>query len=72
MKTALRGPGRTGMTADHLFPILWSEVDSEMFVQVASILAVCDKPEKDGIRLERLSALAKLDGSGRFGDENNG
>ena len=52
------------MTADHLFPILESEVDSGMLVQVASRLAVGDIPEEvvDGIRFGRLTALAKPDG----------
>ena len=52
------------MTADHLFPILESEVDSGMLVQVASRLADGDIPEEvvDGIRLGRLTALAKPDG----------
>ena len=66
LRTARRGaaPGPSGMTADHLFPILESEVDSGMFVQVASRLAVGDVPEEvvDGIRLGRLTALAKPDG----------
>ena len=36
LRTARRGaaPGPSGMTADHLFPILESEVDSGMLVQV--------------------------------------
>ena len=59
--------GPSGMTADHLFPILESEVDSGMLVQVASRLAVGDIPEEvvDGIRLGRLTALAKSDGGVR-------
>ena len=72
------------MTADHLFPILESEVDSGMLVQVASRLAVGDIPEEvvDGIRLGRLTALAKpgwrCEGDRRrrhcstFGGENHG
>ena len=68
-RTARRGaaPGPSGMTADHLFPILESEVDSGMLVQVASRLAVGDIPEEvvDGIRLGRLRALAKPDGGVR-------
>ena len=42
LRTARRGaaPGTSRMTADHLFPILESEVDSGMLVQVASRLAV--------------------------------
>ena len=55
------------VTADHLFPILESEADSELLVQVASKLAVVDVPEEviDGIRLGRLTALAKPDGGVR-------
>ena len=66
LRTARRGaaPGPSGMTADHLFPILESETDSELLVQVASKLAIADVPEEviDGIRLGRLTALAKPDG----------
>ena len=69
LRTARRiaAPGPSGMTADHLFPILESEVDAAMFVQDASRLAVGEVPEEvaDGIRLGRLTALAKLDGGVR-------
>ena len=34
------------MSVDHLFPIVESEIDSGMFVQVASRLAVGDVPEE--------------------------
>ena len=55
------------MTADHLFSILESEADSELLVQVASKLAVGDVPDEviDGIRVGRLTALAKPDGGVR-------
>ena len=57
LRTARRGaaPGPSGMT-DHLFPIFESETDSELFVQVASKLAIADVPQEvtDGIRLGRL------------------
>ena len=54
---------RSGMTADHLFPFLESEADSELLVQVASKLAVVDVPEEviDGIRFgDELTRLARL------------
>ena len=55
------------MTADHLFPILESEADSELLVQVVSKLVVADVPERviDGIHLGRLTALSKPDGGVR-------
>ena len=55
------------MTADHLFSILESEADSELLVQVAFKLAVGDVPDEviDGIRVGRLTALAKPDGGAR-------
>ena len=47
------------MTADHLFPILESEVG--LFVQVVSRLAVGDIPEEvDGIRLGWLTVWPSL------------
>ena len=44
-----------------------SEADSELLVQVASKLAVGDVPDEviDGIRVGRLTALAKPDGGVR-------
>ena len=69
LRTARRGAvaGPSGMTADHLFSILDSEADSELLVQVASKLAVGDVPDEviDGIRVGRLTALAKPDGGVR-------
>ena len=69
LRTARKGaaPGPSGMTADHLFPILESEADSEQLEQVASNLAVADVPVEviDGIRLGLLTALAKPDGGVR-------
>ena len=55
------------MTADHMFSILESEADSELLVQVVSKLAVGDVPDEviDGIRVGRLTALAKPDGGVR-------
>ena len=48
LRSARRGAahGPSGVTADHLFPILEREVDSGMLVQVASRLAVGDIPER--------------------------
>ena len=66
LRTARHGaaPGPSGMTVDHLFPILESEPDSELLVQVVSKLACGDVPEEviDGIRLWRLTALNKPGG----------
>ena len=54
------------MTADHLFLILESEADSELLVQVAFKSAVADVPKViDGIRLGRLTTLAKPNGGVR-------
>ena len=55
------------MTVDHLFPVLESEPDSELFVQVVSKLACGDVPEEviDDTWLRRLTALNKPDGGVR-------
>ena len=54
-------------SVEHLFCILESEADSELLVQAASKLAVGDVPDEviDGIRVGRLTALAKPDGGVR-------
>ena len=69
LRTARRGAsaGPSGMTADHLFPVLESDRDSALLVQVASKLARGDVPEEviDSIRLGRLTALNKPDGGVR-------
>ena len=69
LRTARKGAAAfpSGETADHLFTILESEVDSELLVQNASKLAVGDVPDEviDGIRVGRLTALAKPDGGVR-------
>ena len=69
LRTARRGAasGPSGMTADHLFPILESEPDSELLVQVVSKLACGDVPQDviNGIRLGILTALNKPDGGVR-------
>ena len=55
------------MTSDHLFPVLESDVDSELFIQVSSLLAVVNVPEEiiEAIRLGRMTALSKPDGGVR-------
>ena len=55
------------MTSDHLFPVLESDVESELFVQVSSLLAVGNVPEEiiEAIRLGRMTALSKRDGGVR-------
>ena len=42
LRKARRGaaPGQSGMTSDHLFPLLESEAVSELFTRVGSLLAV--------------------------------
>ena len=59
--------GPSGMTSDHLFPVLENEGDSERLVEVASLLAVDRVPEEitDALRLGRLTALSKPDGGVR-------
>ena len=51
------------MTSDHLFPILESEVDSGLFGQVGSLLAVGNVPPAilQALRLGRMTALCKPD-----------
>ena len=62
------GPTRCGARAirdeDHLFPVLESDVESALFVQVSSLLAVGNVPEEiiEAIRLGRMTALSKPDG----------
>ena len=48
LRKARRGaaPKPSRMTSDHLFPVLESDVESELFVQVSSLLAVVNVPEK--------------------------
>ena len=59
--------GPSGMTADHIFPLLESEHDSQFFCQAASALACGEIPEEilSGFRLGRLIALRKPDGGVR-------
>ena len=55
------------MTSDHLFPLLSHERDSELLVQVGSLLARGDVPDViiEAIRLGRVTALSKPDGGVR-------
>ena len=59
--------GPSGMTSDHLFPILESEVDSGLFGQVGSLFAVGNVPPAilQALRLGRMTALCKPDGGVR-------
>ena len=52
------------MTSDHLFPLFSHERDSELLVQVCSLLATGDVPDViiEAIRLGRVTALSKPDG----------
>ena len=69
LRKARRGaaPGPSGMTSDHLFLVLESDVESDLFVQVSSLLAVGNVPEEiiEAIRLGRMTALSKPDGGVR-------
>ena len=68
LRTSRRGVagGPSGMTADHLFPILDSEADSELLATVASIMAQGVIPDDiAGIGLGWLTALTKPDGGVR-------
>ena len=59
--------GPSGMTADHLFPILENERDSSLFVQAATSLARGNIPEviMEAIRFGQMTALRKPDGGVR-------
>ena len=69
LHTSRRGAaaGPSGMTADHLFPILESETDSELLTRVASTLATGCVPGEvlQGLRLGQITALKKPDGGVR-------
>ena len=69
LRTARRGaaPGPSGMTSDHLFPLLESDHDSDLFCQVGSLLATGNVPTEvlEGFKLGRLTALRKPDGGVR-------
>ena len=59
--------GPSGMTSDHLVPVLESEAASDLLTQVVSLLAVVQVPHTvlEAIRLGRLTALQKPDGGVR-------
>ena len=67
MRKGRRGaaPGPSGLTSDHLFPVL--EREAELLAQVGSLLAVGNVAEEiiDAYRLGRLTALIKPDGGVR-------
>ena len=69
LRKARRGaaPGPSGMTSDHLFPVLEREADSQLLAKVGSCLAVGNVPDEiiDAIRLGRITALSKPDGGVR-------
>ena len=69
LRKARRGAaaGPSGMTSDHLFPVLENEGDSDLFVRVASLLASGNVPPAiaQAIRLGRMTALSKPDGGVR-------
>ena len=69
LRRARRGaaPGPSGMTSDHLYPVLESEAASELLTQVAGLFAVGQVPHDilEAIRLGRLMALEKPDGGVR-------
>ena len=69
LRRARRGaaPGPSGVTSDHLYPVLESEAASELLTQVASLFAVGQVPHHilEAIRLGRLTALQKPDGGVR-------
>ena len=69
LRRARRGGGArpSGMTSDHLFPVLESEAASELLTQVASLFAVGQVLHDilEAIRLGRLTALQKPDGGVR-------
>ena len=69
VRKARRGAaaGPSGVASDHLFPVLESEVVSDLLTQVASLLATGQVPGEilDAIRLGRLTALSKPDGGVR-------
>ena len=59
--------GPSGMTSEHLIPLLDNERDSAAFARVAPLMARREVPTSalEGIRLGRLTALKKPDGGVR-------
>ena len=66
VRSAKRGSagGPTGMTAEHLHPLLDHSRDSQLFFQAAEFLARAQVPPsiQDAIRLGRFTVLSKPDG----------
>ena len=66
LRKARHGPaaGPSGMTSDHLFPVLENECDSDLLCRVASLFAVGQVPDSilEPVRLGRMTALTKSDG----------
>ena len=69
VRSARRGAaaGPSGMTADHLRPLLESERDSEVLAELGASLAKGEGPEVvwEAIRMGRMTALRKADGGVR-------
>ena len=69
LRRARRGAaaGSSGMTSDHLFSVVKSEMASELFTQVASLFAAGQVFHDilEAIKLGRLTALQKTDGGVR-------
>ena len=69
VRSARRGAaaGPSGMTADHLRPLLESERDSEVLSELGASLARGEGPEVvwEAIRMGRMTALRKADGGVR-------
>ena len=69
LRSAKRGPSGvpSGMTVEHLHPLLDHTRDSQLFFQAAELLARAQVPPsiKEAIRLGRLTALRKVDGGVR-------
>ena len=69
LRSARRGaaPGPSGMTCEHLQPLLESERDSGLLCQVANLLARGEIPPTalQALRMGRLTALKKEDGGVR-------
>ena len=69
LRAARRGAagGPSGMTSEHLFPLLDSERDSSVLTRVATLMARCEvrAAALEGMRLGRLTALRKPDGGVR-------
>ena len=69
LRSAKRGvvPGPSGMTVEHLHPLLDHSVDLRLFVAAAELLARGQVPEsiQAAVKLGRMTALSKADGGVR-------